>query len=145
MSSKKLPASIKQSEKCGEEKFKFTFSLKYFCKSQWPLAIFYFYAKSWRDGKMDWTFMSFQKCSDWKTSGIFEGFIGNFKTLSRRISSSRRIHISSYHVQIFVWGVFKTMIFPFFLITRHQLFTRDRTVPIQVGFCPDLCSTSIQI
>ena len=41
---------------------------------------------------MDWTFMSFQKCSDWKTSGIFEGFIGNFKTLLR-ISSSCRIHI----------------------------------------------------
>ena len=50
------------------------------------------YAKSWRDGKMDWTFMSFQECSDWKTSGIFEGFIGNFKTLLR-ISSSCRIHI----------------------------------------------------
>ena len=59
------------------------------------------YAKNWREGKMDWTFMSFQKCSDWKTSGIFEGFIGNFKTLLRISSSSHRIHIL-FLPQIFV-------------------------------------------
>ena len=70
------------------------------------------YAKSWRDGKTDWTFMSFQKCSDWKTSGIFEGFIGNFKTLLR-ISSSRRIHILYLpHTNFCFFFVFITMIFP---------------------------------